>query len=519
MYLHTRNRHRWVAGLVLAGSLAWAVVAPAGEHAAPAYQVSSIPAEPLLIDPPKLPDLSPYTAEAANARIVRKPVGNVVLKRMIGPDQLVEFTGGDERLREWVKRQGEMPQAIFIEGGYVTLKDLARSLPKKYFEETEPGIYIARLPIVVSQGATLHVGAETRDFRLSSERGAFLINDGKLFIMDSRLTAWSETENQQDWFKKKGKFRPFLNAWGGTETYIVNSVVSSLGYTASKSYGVSISQYSPAMHPTMQRDHPSGWLIGSMFDDMWYGFYCYEAYDVVLKGNTYRNNLVYGIDPHDRSRRLIIAENTAYGTREKHGIIVSREVNDSWIFNNRSYENTLSGIVVDRSSVNNVLANNEVYRNGSDGITIYESGDNLLWGNRAFNNARHGIRVRNSANVGLYENLAVANGLLGIYGHVKDLVGTPRDLVLDPFDMNLSLTVVGGRLIGNESGAISVVSPQSVKLYGVEMLMPTQPSGIGIFGALAKEQSRIIDLLVRQKRAVLVLPLDKLAQLQVSDKQ
>ena len=105
MYSHTTNRHRWGAAAVLAASLAWAVVAPAGENPAPAYQVSSIPAESVLIEPPKLPDLSPYTAEAASARIVRKPTGNVVLKRMIGPNQLVEFTGGDERLREWVKRR------------------------------------------------------------------------------------------------------------------------------------------------------------------------------------------------------------------------------------------------------------------------------------------------------------------------------------------------------------------------------------------------------------------------------
>jgi poly(beta-D-mannuronate) C5 epimerase len=501
-------------GLLLAGGLALAVAAEAAEVKRQAYRVSSIPVESLQREAPRLPDLSGYTAEAVYAKVQAKPAGRVVVRGMIEQNPLVEFTGGDERLREWVKRQGEMPQVVFIEGGYVTPADLARSLPQKYFRETEPGVYLARLPIVVSQGATLHIGKETKDFRLSSERGAFLINDGKLFITDSRLTAWREAENQQDWFRKKGKFRPFLNSWGGTETYIVNSVVSSLGYTASKSYGVSISQYSPAMHPIMQRGHPTGWLLNSMFDDMWYGFYCYEAFDVVLRGNTYRNNLVYGIDPHDRSRRLIIAENTAYGTVQKHGIIISREVNDSWIFNNRSYENHLSGIVIDRTSVNNVIAYNEIYRNQSDGITIYESGQNLLWGNKAFNNGRHGIRVRNSAEVDLYENLAVANGLLGIYGHVKDLNGTDRDLALDPFDMNLSMTVVGGRLVGNQTGAISVVAPQSVKLYQLDMLMPTKPTGIGMFGALADDKNQILDLLVRQKKAVLVLPLDQLAQLQ-----
>src|SRR5690606_11645035 len=217
----------------------------------------------------------------------------------------------------------------------------------------------------------------------------------------------------------------------------------------------------------MGRSHPTGWVIDSIWDDMWYGFYCYEADDVVIRGNTYRNNLVYGIDPHDRSRRLIIAENTAYGTREKHGIIVSREVNDSWIFNNRSYDNELSGIVIDRSSVNNVLAYNETYRNKSDGVTIYESGDNLLWGNKAYNNERHGIRVRNSVNVKLYENLVVSNGKLGVYGHVKDLSNTDRDLLLDPFETNISMLIVGGKLVANASGPMGVDSPLSLELYRV----------------------------------------------------
>lgn len=504
-----------LSGLLCSLPLQAAEPSKPGPAAAPdlqSYTVSSTSAEALLQAPPKLPDLTPYSAEAVNAKIISKPAGKVGMQRMIGLNPLIEFTGGDERLRVWVKRQGEMPQVIVIDGGYVTPADLARQLPAKYFEQTAPGVYIARRPILVNPGATLHIDKQTKDLRLSSDHGAFLINDGKLFITDSRLTAWREQDNQQDWFKKKGQFRPFLNSWGGTETYIVNSVISSLGYTASKSYGVSISQYSPAMHPIMQRPHPTGWLINSMFDDMWYGFYCYEAYDVVLRGNTYRNNLVYGIDPHDRSRRLIIAENTAYGTVQKHGIIISREVNDSWIFNNRSYDNELSGIVIDRISQNNVIANNEIYRNKSDGITIYESGDNLLWGNRAFNNGRHGIRVRNSQNVGLYENIAMANGLLGIYGHIKDLNGTDRDLQLDPFEMKLSLEVVGGSLIGNASGAISVVAPLSVKLYRLEMLMPSKPTGVGMFGALAEGKNQILDLMVRQNKAVLVVPAAKLAQ-------
>ena len=468
------------------------------------YRVSSAPVEPLQLDAPKLPDLTPFTPAAVEARIERKPAALVSVRRMIGLDQLSEFTGGDERLREWVVRQGGMPEAILVEGGYITPAGLAKALGAELLRETAPGVYLLRRPLVVMPGATLHIDQATKDFRLSSDRGAFIINDGKLFITDSRVTAWREKEDRQDWFEKKGRFRPFINAWGGTETYVVGSTISSLGYTESKSYGFSISQYSPSMHPKMQRGHPTGWLLNSLWDDMWYGFYCYEADDVVIRGNTYRNNLVYGIDPHDRSRRLIIAENTAYGTVQKHGIIVSREVNDSWIFNNRSYENNLSGIVIDRSSVNNVIAYNETYRNKSDGVTIYESGNNLLWGNKAFSNERHGIRVRNSMNVRLYENLLVGNGKLGVYGHVKDLSDTDRDILLDPFEANISMLIVGGKLVANDSGPLGVDSPLSLELYRVEMLSPTKSSGIVLPGILGPHQDKILDLLVRQNKPVLI---------------
>lgn len=469
-----------------------------------AYRVSSAPAEPLQLGAPKLPDLTPFTAETVQAKIQRKPAASVSVRRMIGMDQLTEFTGGDERLREWVSRQGSMPEAIVVEGGYVTPAGLAKTLTSEQLRETSPGVYLLRLPLVVMPGATLHIDQTTKDFRLSNERGAFIINDGKLFITDSRVTAWREKENRQDWFEKKGRFRPFINAWGGTETYVVGSTIASLGYTKSKSYGFSISQYSPSMSPKMQRGHPTGWLLNSVWDDMWYGFYCYEADDVVIRGNTYRNNRVYGIDPHDRSRRLIIAENTAYGTVQKHGIIVSREVNDSWIFNNRSYENNLSGIVIDRSSVNNVIAYNETYRNHSDGVTIYESSNNLLWGNKAFNNQRHGIRVRNSMNVRLYENLLVGNGKLGVYGHVKDLSNTDRDVLLDPFETNISMLIVGGKLVANASGPLGVDSPLSLELYRVEMLSPTKSAGIVLPGILGPHQEKILDLLVRQAKPVLI---------------
>lgn len=509
------------SALLLTSAAAFAATEPATNPAAPAkglqlaktYTVTSPPSAPLDLAKPKLPDISGYTAEAVAKKIVRSKPGKINVRRMMQEDALKDFIGGDNKMIEWVARQHGIPQAIFIEDGYVNLRDLTKSLPKQYFSETSPGVFLARLPIVVGRKGILEVDNKTQELRLSQEAGSFLINDGQLFVRDTKITGWREADNGPATFRKPNEFRPFLLSWGGTETYIVNTKIASFGYANSKSYGVSISQYTPNMAKVLKRPQPTGWIIGSEFSDMWYGFYCYEARDVVVKGNTYRDNIVYGIDPHDRSHGLIIADNTVYGTQKKHGIIISREVNDSFIFNNRSYDNNLSGVVIDRNSVNNLIAYNEIFQNHSDGITMYESGDNLIWGNRVINNRRHGIRVRNSVNIRLYENVSMANGLMGVYGHIKDLSDTDRNISLDPFDTKVSLIVVGGELAANGSGPLSIDSPLSVELYRVSMLAPTKANGITFNGILGERQDEILDLLVRQKKAVLIDPVERQTQL------
>ncbi|WP_460117902.1 mannuronan 5-epimerase AlgG [Pseudomonas sp. S2_C03] len=523
--MHSPNRGALtlLAGaMLLASAAAFANAEPAPKptttakelQQAKTYTVASAPTAPLELEKPVPPDISGYTAEAIAKKIVRSKAGKVSVRRMMQEDALKDFIGGDNKMAEWVVRQHGIPQAIFVDDGYMNLQDLAKKLPKQYLNETSPGVFLAKLPIVVGRHGILDIDKQTQELRLSQEAGSFLVNDGQLFVRDTKVTGWSEKSNGPAMFKSAKEFRPFLLAWGGTETYIANSKMASFGYANSKSYGVSISQYTPNMAKVLKRPEPTGWIVGSEFSDMYYGFYCYETRDFVVKGNTYKDNIIYGIDPHDRSHGLIIADNTVYGTKKKHGIIISREVNDSFIFNNRSYDNKLSGLVIDRNSVNNLIAYNEIYKNHTDGITLYESGDNLIYGNKVISNKRHGIRIRNSVNIRLYENLAMANGLTGVYGHIKDLTDTDRDIKLDPFDAQVSLIIVGGELAGNGSGPLSIDSPLSVELYRVSMLAPTKSSGISFNGILGERQDEILDLMVRQQKAVLIDPVERQTELQ-----
>src|SRR3546814_9628922 len=73
--------------------------------------------------------------------------------------------------------------------------------------------------------------------------------------------------------------------------------------------------------------------------------------------------MFYGIDPHDYSRKLIIAFNSAYGAQKKHGIIGSRGVDDSYFIGNLAFGTHGTGMMLDRFSGTNWVYANRVWGN------------------------------------------------------------------------------------------------------------------------------------------------------------
>ncbi len=68
-------------------------------------------------------------------------------------------------------------------------------MPKQYLSETSPGVFLAKLPIVVGRKGILEIDKKTQELRLSQEAGSFLINDGQLFVRDTQITGWREKTN------------------------------------------------------------------------------------------------------------------------------------------------------------------------------------------------------------------------------------------------------------------------------------------------------------------------------------
>jgi parallel beta-helix repeat protein len=152
----------------------------------------------------------------------------------------------------------------------------------------------------------------------------------------------------------------------------------------------------------------------------------------------------------------LIALNTAHDTMMKHGIIISRSVDDSWKVGNVSFRNHGSGFMLDRSSIGNFIYGNVAFDNKQDGLTFFESSCNLAVNNAFFDNGRSGIRVRNSRDVGVHDNLITGNKLEAIGSYISDvsLVQTDhkRDMVMDPYVPMTTFAATGNLISDNGSG-------------------------------------------------------------------
>ncbi|WP_062264907.1 right-handed parallel beta-helix repeat-containing protein [Endozoicomonas arenosclerae] len=468
--------------------------------------LSEVTARAVSSDALALPDLSQFSTDGIRDMAAKEKNSHqsidIEISRFWDHDELLRFTR-DGNLPVYLQKQGKLPEAIVIKEGVATLAELNRIInDDQVIKRLEDKTYLLRRPILVKHGSSLLI-EEGEELRLSEERGAFLVNSGQLFVLDSIVAGWREEKQQPALYSGDEKaFRPFILAWSNSLTYAGNSTFQSLGYLKGKSYGLSLSMGPAQLVQSGEKlDHPTGWLIGNYFTDLYYGFYSYEANDVVIANNQYEKNIVYAIDPHDRSERLIISGNKTFGTKKKHGIIVSREVINSFIINNVSFNNNGSGIMLDRTSTKNLIYNNSTFNNKGDGITLYESSDALIYKNNVFDNKRDGIRMRNSQNVIVVKNKIMANKGVGVYGYIKEEI-EGRNLELDPFEPKSSIDLlVSNQIEANTTGAFQF-DGLDFSIFGKNQL---DHNGRGVFkGDYSRYESQLLNYIYKEQKTVLI---------------
>lgn len=361
-----------------------------------------------------LPDISGITNDSVANLVPPERKGTALVGPSEGEPILSEAFRKD-RLKDLQKRQGtNSTQVIKLSGGAIALQDVVSQIDDQSIIESADGVVTVRLPILVKSDATLIIdGQSISEVRLSTDRGAFLANAGSLFVVDAKVTSWDEKRSAPTELKNKYDFRPFISSYIRSKTYLADSKFYHLGYHAPTAYGLSLSSQPEREDPSKIEQWPTGIIVDNKFIGLYYGFYSYEARAVKIVDNTYSDCILYGIDPHDRSTELVIAKNTATGTKERHGIIGSRGISKSFIFDNTSHDNNGSGIMLDRQCTDNVICNNRVFSNGQ-GIAIYESPSNIIARNLVVQNAKSGVRIRNSIGIDVFGNQIVANGDYGL---------------------------------------------------------------------------------------------------------
>lgn len=385
------------------------------------------------------------------------------------------------------QKETAFPVFLSLNDGVFDLSTIARHLRETGQSQhliQEGRRYTLNLPLLVGPNATLVIsGADVEELRLNRNSGAYLVNAGRLIVYNTRITGWDATLQAPaplD-YQNRASFRPFIAAWGGSITDIARSIITHLGFAGTKAYGLTYSSGPEVLlkNQAIGLRRPTGRVIDNSFQHMLYGFYSYEADDVAVVGNEYRDNLVYGIDPHDHSRRLLIGYNTVYGTAIKHGIIVSREVDDSWIVGNLSFDNRGSGVMLDRDSSGNLIYANAVFGNHQDGIVLFESSCNIVAANLLRGNRRDGIKSRNSWDIGLFGNVVAENQGSAISSYTADLAANnqrrARNLVLDPYTKLADLALVDNTVRGNRLGGLNLQNVANLTWKGNALVAQPKP--------------------------------------------
>ena len=399
-------------------------------------------------------DISPVAPGRAAVSLMRSSYFN---------EKFISLIPGQTLLRH--KQGRNSLEFIMIETGEFDLPTLYRSLRAQGHGDDvimrEGRIYTLRLPLLVMPDATFIIsGSDVESLRLSDTFGGFLVVAGDIQIADTIVESWDEETNARAYrtYEQKKQFRPFLTVWTGGRIDMVGTTMFGLGYLGGKSYGLAMSA-GPATitkNRPMWEDSPTGRIIDNSFRNMFYAYYAYEAVDVDINGNELVDNIVYGLDPHDRAQRLMMAFNTAYDTHEKHGLIISREVDNSWMIGNISFENAGSGYMLDRDSIQSLIYANIGFQNEQDGISFFESSCNYIAANWLFDNQRDGIKIRNSWNIAVLGNIIHGNGAAGIdvYSGWLDPEGAhrTRDFDLDPYFSFAAVEILDNQMGGNRAG-------------------------------------------------------------------
>jgi parallel beta-helix repeat protein len=330
------------------------------------------------------------------------------------------------------------------------------------------GEYLLNSTIEVADDITFEMnssdagGDNLRYLKVAGENG--IIVYGKILIDGIKITSWNISSNNIIPQDMNGNIsRGYIQFAASEGSQIINSEFGYLGDVEPGRRGFDLvgdGDGEPS-HDMLIR--------GSKFHDMWFAFYSNGAYNIVIDGNEYYNNIEYTVDPHSATHDMNITNNHIHHNRI--GVICSLDCYNILIDGNKVNHNREYGIFFSRNMHDSIARNNHVY-NSSTGIMISESPNNKIHNNTVERASSHGIRLFNpilpddgltEGNL-VYNNTIISsqNGIVATRSHDNMVQNTTfSDIESSEYRLSGDSSIIVGQqfdnaLISHDSSATTI---------------------------------------------------------------
>ena len=271
-----------------------------------------------------------------------------------------------------------------------TFQDVVQTVDDSdILENLGNGEYILKANLEVADGITFEMtssnGDDGNNLQYLKLAGAIgIIVYGQILIDGVKITTWDVIDDDVIEQTINGTIpRGFIQFAGSEGSQILNSEFGYLGYQDFGRRGFDLFGDGPSHDMEIR---------GSKFHHMWFAFYSHGAYNIIVDGNEYYNNIKYALDPHTGTHDMTITNNWVH--HNPLGIICSLDCYNILIEGNMVEHNIDYGIFFSRNMHDSIARNNHVY-NSSIGIVVAESPNNQIYNNRIEGITSQAIRLFN----------------------------------------------------------------------------------------------------------------------------
>ena len=340
--------------------------------------------------------------------------------------QLSIHIGSNNQIRV-VRAQGDQRDALVLQSGYTSLRDLAKTAKDQGIDglQMEDGIVHLTRPLVVWLGAGLKLEPGDQ-LLMDAARGAFLLGFGQIEMVDADVQATRSGSGPAE-------FRPFVLITGQGTLFAQSTKFTGLGMVGADPFGgvvVAARGLFPPKFPPI--------LIGNTFEDVGVvslvgvnggvvdgnlvnagrgnGIALTAVQGVQVTGNAVINTVGGAGVKVANGSDVLLTDNLISGGAH-NGISIGGNSRGIRITGNAVLKNAETGIATQRATCV-LVEGNSIAQNGASGLRLNESGVSRVQGNALVLNTNSGLNVgaqRKGGRVEVADNLLAGNrvGLSG----------------------------------------------------------------------------------------------------------